>query len=209
MICQSCKSHNSPDSKFCISCGAVLSQSSPEKKVCPNGHVYNSSLSSCPYCPSSFLQSKMGKGGDASTETISSGQSKDATRIISPSQGGSSNFNKTVIVSPGDDSQSKVSSSRKLIGWLVTFSWKEEGQDFRIYEGRNLISGDSKSDVVLNDPSVSSPHCMILFRSGKIRIKDELSTNGTMLNGSEIEEAELNDGDMIKIGRTELKFRSI
>jgi len=151
----------------------------------------------------------MGKGGDASTETISSGQNKDATRIISPSPGGSSNFNKTVIVSPGDDSQSKVSSTRKLIGWLVTFSWKEEGQDFRIYEGRNLISGDSKSDVVLNDPSVSSPHCMILFRNGKLRIKDELSTNGTMLNGSEIEEAELNDGDMIKIGRTELKFRSI
>ena len=50
---------------------------------------------------------------------------------------------------------------------------------------------------------------MILFRNGKLRIKDELSTNGTMLNGSEIEEAELNDGDMIKIGRTELKFRSI
>ncbi|MBX7047338.1 MAG: FHA domain-containing protein [Ignavibacteria bacterium] len=151
----------------------------------------------------------MGKGGDASTETISSGQSKDATRIISPSQGSSSNFNKTVIVSPGDDSQSKTTSSRKLIGWLVTFSWKEEGQDFRLYEGRNLISGDSKSDIVLNDPSVSSPHCMILFRNGKIRIKDELSTNGTMLNGSDIEEAELNDGDVIKIGRTELKFRSI
>ncbi|MBX7044261.1 MAG: FHA domain-containing protein [Ignavibacteria bacterium] len=209
MICPTCKSQNSSDSRFCISCGAVLSQVSENKKMCPNGHVYGASLSSCPYCPSPQLQSKILKGSDSSTETISSDKGKDATRIISPSGGGSSNFNKTVIVSPGDDSSGKATTSRKIIGWLVTFSWKEEGQDFRLYEGRNLISGDSKSDVALNDPSVSSPHCMILFRNGKLRIKDELSTNGTMLNGSEIEEAELNDGDVIKIGRTELKFRSI
>ncbi|CAN5382183.1 hypothetical protein BH10BAC5_BH10BAC5_25460 [soil metagenome] len=206
MMCPSCKSSNAPESKFCIVCGAVIQSSQPNKKVCPNGHMYDSSLPSCPYCPSPSLQSKMGKF-DNSTETFAG--KHDSTRIMAPTSSPAGNkFGKTIIIDL-DDIPGKSSNTRKLIGWLVTFSWKEEGQDFRIFEGRNLISGDSKSDVSLSDASISSPHCMILYRNGKIRIKDELSTNGTKVNDVEIEESELNDGDTIKIGRTELKFRTI
>ena len=202
MKCPTCSYVNNSDNRFCTECGTPLPMA--PSKVCHNGHVYDASLQSCPYCPSPQLQSKLGSGSS------SSGRDNDATRIID-SVSASSSPNKTVILSNENSSSENGSAraARKLVGWLVTFSWSDKGDDYRLYEGRNIIGGDDKSDIVLNDPAVSSTHCIILFRGDKARIKDELSSNGTFLNNHEIEEAELNDGDFIKIGRTELKFRSI
>jgi predicted component of type VI protein secretion system len=100
-------------------------------------------------------------------------------------------------------------SGRKLAGWLVSFTWDKNGEDFKLFEGRNMVSGSPGADIVLNDPAISSPHCLILFREGKFKIKDQLSTNGTKINGDSIEEGELKDGDMLKLGRTEFKFKAL
>lgn len=180
-------------------------------KVCSNGHVYDSNFDKCPYCPSPLLQSKINKNIAGLTDTFNSvsGKGKDSTRIMGSEFSTSKNSNKTIIISPDNDNSMQNNSGRKLIGWLVTFSQKTEGEDFRLYEGRNLIGGDPKSDIYLSDPAVSSPHCMMLFRGGKIKIKDELSTNGTFVNGEAIEETDIKDGDIILIGKTELKFRCV
>ena len=209
MNCTFCNSYNPPDNKFCTACGKPISV--PNNKVCPNGHVFDSGFEKCPYCPSPQLQSKINKNIAGLTDTFdsSSGKGKDSTRIMSPESSGQKNSGKTIIISPDNENTLQNNSGRKLIGWLVSFSHKPEGEDFKLYEGRNLIGGDPKSDVYLSDPAVSSPHCMLLFRGGKIKIKDELSTNGTKVNGEVIEESELSDGDIILIGKTVLKFRSI
>lgn len=203
MICKICNSENEQGSKYCISCGSQLIKDS--SKICPNGHIYSSNLSKCPFCPSPDLKMKAGinnlQGGD-STSTFGKG---DKTSIM----GGSGSIsNKTMIVG-AETEGSPAKSGRKIIGWLVTFSWKPEGEDYKLYEGRNLISSSKDGDIILTDPSVSSPHCMILYRKGTIKIKDELSTNGTFLNDNSIDEDELKDGDIIKVGKTELKFRII
>lgn len=204
MICKICKSNNEDGSKFCITCGSPIIQST---RTCPNGHIYDSLLPSCPYCPSPSLQSKIGMnlGGNENTSTFSSDSSK--TKVMVDQNKGK----KTVIVAPDSSSgdSGKISPSRKIIGWLVSFTLRPEGEDFRIFEGRNLLSSTSDSDITINDPAVSSPHCMILYRAGKLLIKDELSTNGTYLNGEIIEEAELKDNDVIKVGTTELKLRTV
>ncbi len=202
MNCPKCNYVNTSDNRFCTECGTPLPVA--PSKVCHNGHVYDASLQSCPYCPSPQLQSKLG------VTSSSSRRDNDATRIIDSGSSASSS-KKTVILS-NDNSPSgneSAGAARKLVGWLVTFSWNDKGDDYRLYEGRNILGGDKESDIVLTDPAVSSSHCIILFRGDKAKIKDELSSNGTFLNNQEIEEAELNDGDLIKIGRTELKFRSI
>jgi pSer/pThr/pTyr-binding forkhead associated (FHA) protein len=203
MICKVCKTNNEDGSKFCISCGSPIIQST---RTCPNGHIYDSLLPGCPYCPSPSLQNKIGLKpfGNEITSTFSSDPSK--TKVMTDSNKGK----KTVIVGPeGTDGSQSASPARKIIGWLVSFSIRKEGEDFRLYEGRNLLSSSPDSDIVVNDPAVSTPHCMILYRTGKLLIKDELSTNGTFLNGELIEEAELKDNDIIKVGTTELKLRTI
>ncbi|MBE2218591.1 MAG: FHA domain-containing protein [Ignavibacteria bacterium] len=204
MICKICKTNNEEGSKFCISCGSPIIQST---RTCPNGHIYDSILPSCPYCPSPSLQNKIGMkpGGNEITSTFSSDSSKTKV-MMDPVKG-----KKTVIVGGDSDTGGggKLTQARKIVGWLVTFSNKPEGDDFRLFEGRNQLSSSSDTDITINDPAVSSPHCMILYRAGKLLIKDELSTNGTFLNGEIIEEAELKDNDVIKVGTTELKLRTI
>ena len=64
------------------------------------------------------------------------------------------------------------------------------------------------SGIVLDyDKSVSSKHCEISVRDGKFYIRDLQSANGTYVNGSKIlAETEIYSGNILKLGRLELRF---
>ncbi len=130
-----------------------------------------------------------------------------------PTGGGGSQhpFKRTSIVM--DDIANPIplqqSEKRKLVGWLVTFSNDEYGQDYRLYAGKNRIGSASGCDVVINDTSASGEHTTILFRDNEFLIKDNFSTNGTKINGVTIDEGKLKDGDVIKLGNTSLKFKTV
>ena len=184
-----------------------------------NGHKYDSNENSqCPYCPNKTVL----------MDTTSNSESLDKTKIISGSSSNSSSRNnKTEILSSNDSSKTAIhqpmessknldkkinSSDRKLVGWLVTFSSNNAGDDYQLREGRTIIGGDSDCDISLTDNEVSGKHATILFRNNKFRIKDELSTNGTRLNDDIDlmgEHEDLHDGDIIFIGKTEFLFRKI
>ena len=106
--------------------------------------------------------------------------------------------------------ESEYRATRRLVGWLVTYSLDPLGVDFKIYEGKNSIGRDINCNITINDKMVSSRHATLLFRANKYRIKDELSSHGTFVNGEDIDDEnfELQDGDIIKIGETFLKFKS-
>jgi hypothetical protein len=117
-----------------------------------------------------------------------------------------------VYQGPGvSPAQRPAPQNRKLIGWLVSFTIHPNGVDFRLYEGKNTIGTNPACDIVLQDPQVSGHHLTLLIRPGTnaVRFKDEFSTNGTLINGTPLDEGTLQDGDIIKIGSTELKFRSV
>ncbi|MCS7152375.1 MAG: FHA domain-containing protein [Bacteroidia bacterium] len=99
--------------------------------------------------------------------------------------------------------------NRKIVGWLVSFTLHPNGVDFRLYEGRNTIGTDHRCDIVINDPAASGHHLTILYRAGEFLFRDELSTNGTFVNGEMQNEGKLRDGDVIKVGNTEFRFRTI
>ncbi|MBO5474613.1 MAG: FHA domain-containing protein [Lachnospiraceae bacterium] len=75
---------------------------------------------------------------------------------------------------------------------------------------RNVIVGRKKGvcDIVLDyDKSVSNRHCEISVRCGKFYINDLRSSNGTFINGSRItSEVEIFTGNIVKLGRLEMKF---
>jgi len=117
-----------------------------------------------------------------------------------------------VYQGPGvSPAQRPAPQNRKLIGWLVSFTIHPNGVDFRLYEGKNTIGTSPSCDIVLQDPQVSTHHLTLLIRPGSntVRFKDEFSTNGTFVNGVPTDEGTLQDGDIIKIGNTELRFRSV
>lgn len=66
----------------------------------------------------------------------------------------------------------------------------------------------STNDVVLSDSNVSRRHAEIRRAGGRWTVADLGSTNGTTVNGKLATEHELNDGDRIGIGGTELIFET-
>ncbi|MBN1441720.1 MAG: sigma 54-interacting transcriptional regulator [Planctomycetes bacterium] len=74
-------------------------------------------------------------------------------------------------------------------------------------ELRPLILGrDPEADVSLADGAVSRRHCRIDPSSGGFRLVDLASRNRTFINDEPIDEYWLRDGDVIRIGDTEIRF---
>lgn len=67
------------------------------------------------------------------------------------------------------------------------------------------IGRSETSDVVLDDPSVSRRHALIVRTPlGELRALDDRSLNGLFVNGKRVEWAALADGDELEIGRFRL-----
>lgn len=67
--------------------------------------------------------------------------------------------------------------------------------------------GRRNADVTLDDPDVSRQHAVIERYDEKYLLKDLESTNGTYLNGQRIAVDFLNDGDVIRMGKTVIRFQ--
>lgn len=68
------------------------------------------------------------------------------------------------------------------------------------------IGRDMDNDIVINNLAVSRCHAILQINKGQITVKDMASSNGTFINGKKIEEAPLNPGDLMLIGKHILKL---
>jgi pSer/pThr/pTyr-binding forkhead associated (FHA) protein len=97
----------------------------------------------------------------------------------------------------------------KIVGWLITYNRNPDGDDHRVYAGYNRLGANPVCDILIDDETVSGSHAIIVYREGRCLIKDDLSRNGTFVNGREITEAyPLQNYDQIRIGNTYLTFVS-
>ena len=101
-------------------------------------------------------------------------------------------------------------TERKLVGWLVSYTLDAMGVDFKLYEGRNIIGRDADCNITIPDPMMSAKHAVLLFRANKYSLTDSQSSHGTFVNDAdiELEPCYLNDGDIIRMGKTIFKFRT-
>lgn len=110
----------------------------------------------------------------------------------------------------GGRGQRTFRETRKMVGWLVSYTLDPMGVDFKLYEGRNVIGRDIDCNITVNDNMVSARHAVLLFRAGKYSLTDTQSSHGTFVNDTdiELEPYYLQDGDVIRVGQTVFKFRS-
>jgi len=93
------------------------------------------------------------------------------------------------------------SSLNRLVGWLVSYDIDPAGIDFKLYKGRIKIGRGKHCKIIVNDSTISEEHVLLLCKDEKIILQDELSANGTFVNGKQIEERVLlEDGDEVKLG---------
>jgi len=65
-----------------------------------------------------------------------------------------------------------------------------------------FASFDRQEDIGLGDDSVSTRHAMIFCDEAGLTVLDMGSTNGTFRNGERVVSAELNEGDVLRVGET-------
>ena len=92
--------------------------------------------------------------------------------------------------------------------WLVAErgGGLREGERFDLFGGLS-IGRSADADVQIDDRYASSLHARVYSRTGHFYVEDLKSTNGTMLNDASLNgEAELVEGDVIRIGDTAFRF---
>ena len=67
----------------------------------------------------------------------------------------------------------------------------------------------AESDVMVDDKGVSRRHAQIRTKDGRSTLTDLGSTNGTKLNGQQVQSRPLSDGDRITVGNTVIEYRRV
>ncbi len=103
-------------------------------------------------------------------------------------------------------------ASRRIVGWILSYTLDPMGVDYRLYEGNNTIGREPSNSITISkDSTISGKHANILYKKGSFWIKDEMAANGTFINDEEIEIEKaypLKDGDTIRMGSTTFRFKS-
>lgn len=91
---------------------------------------------------------------------------------------------------------------------LVTLVNPQTGLKLPVLFWENSIGRSRSSDIVVDDPTVSRSHCVLLRRSDGWFITDTGSKSGTYVNGEKIEErTQLLIDDVIGVGNSEFEFK--
>jgi len=91
--------------------------------------------------------------------------------------------------------------------YRLTYQDGDTPQSFTFASGEVVIGRSPDCQIVLRDFGISRNHARVLVgESGEARIMDLKSKNGTQVNGVQVVEAPLKDGDRITLGKFELTF---
>jgi pSer/pThr/pTyr-binding forkhead associated (FHA) protein len=93
-----------------------------------------------------------------------------------------------------------------VAGWILS-SDGESPIILRLPPGSvKTIGRTVRADFIIDAPLVSRIHCRLTAdKSDQLVVEDLRSTNGISVNGERVERAVLKAGDMLTVGRVELK----
>lgn len=91
---------------------------------------------------------------------------------------------------------------------LIVIYGEELGRKYNLSQSEMLIGRSARCDVQIDQEAISRQHAKLEPNFGNIVLSDLGSTNGTYVNNDLIDQVPLNDGDLIKIGRTIFKYLS-
>ncbi len=111
---------------------------------------------------------------------------------------------KTVMIGAGGDQD-----GFPIVGWLVALNGPNAFKTYRLRSGTTKIGTGGPVDIIVNDGFLSTEHCQIGCSPSGFVLQDLQSTNGCMVNDRRVERHELVDNDLITLGKTNFKFKSI
>ena len=183
-------------------------------KRCENGHFIDDSWDLCPYCPSESASEdeappavhprpRHDDGPVAAPDPYPSGTRGGVDQA--PSQ--PRRPQRTVTVAKLE--QEAEQAPRFVIGWLIGLNGSSRGESYTIRSGRNVLGRSRSCDIWVHDEQASAHHADLVYRPEEKRyiLMDHNSTNGTYVNGVEIEpRRDLVSRDIVTIGSHRLLF---
>lgn len=104
---------------------------------------------------------------------------------------------------------SKIGDRRpKADACLVVIYGQQLGAKHPLKPGEMIIGRSSQAQLQIDHESVSRRHARIVLTESGVLVADLGSTNGTYVNDEPVQERQLTHGDLIKVGRTILKYLS-
>ena len=93
---------------------------------------------------------------------------------------------------------------------LTIRNGKQMGAIFQLAEGdKKIIGRDNGCQVQILDKGISRNHSLVEWKEDHFLLVDLGSTNGTFVNNKLVISRKLLDGDMLKIGQTEIKYKEL
>ncbi|MFY9262978.1 MAG: FHA domain-containing protein [Actinomycetaceae bacterium] len=89
---------------------------------------------------------------------------------------------------------------------LIALKGANLGARFLLNADAVTVGRHPKSDIFLDDGTVSRKHATFLRSGSTFYVRDERSLNGTYVNMELVEEAQLKNGDEVRIGKYQLTF---
>ena len=106
------------------------------------------------------------------------------------------------IIESQPDKAVRTASFPGIYGKIEVLVGNQQINTYLITDNPLTIGRDpAQALAVIHEAIVSKLHCSIFFRAGQIFIKDLNSTNGTFVNEEKVNERELNDNDIIFLGK--------
>ena len=89
---------------------------------------------------------------------------------------------------------------------LITDGEKAQSRFLLAEDKRVLIGRGLECGIVLSDPRCSRVHAIVWRDEGTWWVEDRESSNGTYVNGQKVDQAQLADGNQLKMGSTQFVF---
>jgi hypothetical protein len=220
--CQQCGTENSDTAKFCKQCAVPLRGDSASR--CPKGHIIAPGQTKCPICEAEKEKQKTlvedDRGPFAPPPVFPPivppvGPVRQNAHPIPPGgqgRGGASRGSTVILTQPAPGVHvAQPVSERKIVGALITYSTRPDGQIFAVREGRNRIGSNPENEVAVpDDAAMSGLNSFVVFHpQGRklFMIDDANSQNGTFMNGEIVEErTRLQNYAEIRAGSTVFTF---
>jgi hypothetical protein len=144
-----------------------------------------------------LLRKKAGRGSEEATG--------EATTLVRDED---DNADRTVVMRAPEVGQVERTVMLRLQPSLTITRGAGQGQVFNLsMESAVSIGRAPTNDIPVGDNAASGEHCRIRPEAGGFVLNDLQSTNGTYVNEKRIERHRLSEGDVIRVGETQLQFR--
>jgi pSer/pThr/pTyr-binding forkhead associated (FHA) protein len=107
---------------------------------------------------------------------------------------------------PEQDVKAKVPRAHeKPAPFAVMVNGPNKGKKYLLIGRETLVGRSSRNHIQIEDRMVSAEHAVIRVEPEGVLIQDLESTNGTLVNGRPAKTVYLQNGDMIRFGKIELR----